>query len=427
MVALLFVVFIALIILRVPVAFALLLSSLAVIVADGLPPVLIVQKVFEGLTPFPILAIPLFYLVGLLCNSGGFTDRIMNLAGALVGGFPGGLAQVNIVASMLFAGLSGSSTADVAGIGNVIMPAMLKAGYSRPLTVAVTACSSTMGVIIPPSILMVIYGALGNVSIGMLFLGGVVPGVLLGLGQMALVYVLARRHDFGRIDRRERPPLIRAALRAALPLGVPVVIIGGTVGGIFTPTESAAVAAVFVVLVSALVIRELTPSGLATVLRDGGAFVALPLIMTATAAVFAWLLAYYEFPTTVAGLADDFGGTRVAILLFVVIVFLVVGCFLDSIPAIIMFLPVIQELGNVAGVHPVQLGVVVILTLALGLITPPYGVCLLLAAKLVNLPPQQALGMTFLFALASLGVILLAVLVPDITLLLPRLLMGEHF
>lgn len=427
MVTLLFVCFFGLILLRVPVAFALILSSLATIVVEGLPPVLVVQKVFEGLTPFPILAIPLFYLVGLLCNSGGFTERIMGLAEALVGGFRGGLAQVNIVASMMFAGLSGSSTADTAGIGSVIMPAMVRAGYSRPFTVAVTACSSTMGVIIPPSILMVIYGALGNVSIGMMFLGGVVPGVLLGLGQMTLVYVLARRHDFGRIEAAERPPLFRAARRALLPLTVPVLIIGGTVGGVFTPTESAAVAAVFVILVAALVLRELTASGLTSLLRDGGTFVALPLIMTAAAAVFAWLLAYYEFPADVVRLADAFGGTQTGVLLFVVVVFLVIGCFLDSIPAIIMFLPVIQALGEAIGVHPVQLGVVVILTLALGLITPPYGVCLLVASRLVDLPPRRAIGTTLLFALASLAVILLSVLVPDITLLLPRLLMAEHF
>ena len=197
MITLLFVSFFILFVLRIPVAFALFLSSLLVIVVGGIPPLVVIQKTFEGMTPFPILAIPLFYLVGILSNTGGFTDRIMDLARALVGGIRAGLAHVNIVASMLFAGVSGSSTADTAGIGAVLIPQMLRAVYSKPFTVAVTACSSTMGNVIPPSIMMVIYGAFGNVSIGMLFLGGFIPGLLLGLGQMAMVYYIARRYNFG--------------------------------------------------------------------------------------------------------------------------------------------------------------------------------------------------------------------------------------
>ena len=308
MIAILFAVFFGLILLRVPVAFALILSSLLVILLEGLPPNLIALRIFEGLTPFPILAIPLFYTLGLLCNSAGFTERIMVLARALVGRIRAGLAMVNIVASMLFAGISGSSTADTAGIGSVLMPQMLKAGYSRPFTVAITACSSTMGNIIPPSILMVIYGAFGNVSIGMLFLGGFIPGLLLGFGQMALVYYLARRFDFGLDDTsEERPRLWRALGTGALPMGVPLVIIGGIVGGVFTPTESAAIAIFYVLVLSTLVYRELSLRSLGRLLREGGRFVALPLIMTAAAAVFAWLLAYYRVP---ADHGRDDGGVR---------------------------------------------------------------------------------------------------------------------
>jgi tripartite ATP-independent transporter DctM subunit len=427
MIALLFAVFFGLILLRIPVAFALILSALAVILADGLPPVLIVQKVFEGLTPFPILAIPLFYLVGLLCNSSGFTERIMTLARSLVGRFRAGLAHVNIVASMLFAGLSGSSTADTAGIGSVLMPQMVKAGYDRAFTVAVTACSSTMGVVIPPSILMVIYGAMGNVSIGMLFLGGIVPGVMIGLFQMVLVYVLARRYGFGESDRIQPPPLLRSLRRGVLPLGVPLVIMGGIIGGVFTPTESAAVAVVYVLFCSLFVMRDLTLPSLWRTLKEGGVFIALPLLMTASAAVFGWLLSYYQFPNTVVGLAAEFGTTQTGVLLFVVLAFLAVGCFLDSVPAIIMFMPIVQALGGAAGIHPVQMGVVVILTLALGLVTPPYGVCLLVASRIMRLSPVEALPMTLLFGAASLLVILLAVLVPDLTLFLPRTFMSRYF
>ena len=427
MITLLFVSFFGLILLRVPVGFALILSSFLVIVAEGLTPNLIALRIFEGLTPFPILAIPLFYSLGLLCNSSGFTERIMMLARALVGGVRAGLAHVNIVASMLFAGISGSSTADTAGIGSVIMPEMVKSGYSKPFTVAVTACSSTMGNIIPPSILMVIYGAFGNVSIGMLFLGGFIPGLLLGFGQMGLVYVLARRYDFGVEDVDERPTLGRSVVKGALPLGVPVVIIGGIVGGVFTPTESAAIAIFYVLVLSAFVYRQLTVASLLRLLQDGGRFVALPLIMTAAAAVFAWLLAYYQFPETMVGLMEEFGATRYGVLAAVVFAFLILGCFLDTVPAIIMFLPIVQALGESADIHPVQMGVVVVLTGALGLVTPPYGVCLLVASRIIGIHPRRAMLMTLMFGAVSLGVIILAVLFPEITLFLPKLLMARFF
>ena len=428
MIGLLFGAFFGLILLRVPVAFALILASLLVIVVEGLPPSLIALRIFEGLTPFPILAIPLFFTLGLLCNSSGFTERIMLLARALVGRFRAGLAMVNIVASMLFAGISGSSTADTAGIGSVIMPQMLKAGYSRPFTVAITACSSTMGNIIPPSILMVIYGAFGNVSIGMLFLGGFIPGLLLGFGQMGLVYFLARRLDFGLDDMGGARPRLRTALgKGALPMGVPVVIIGGIVGGVFTPTESAAIAIFYVLLLSALVYREMSFRSLIRLLREGGRFVALPLIMTGAAAVFAWLLAYFEFPQTVVGLMEEFGASRYGVLLAVVVVFLILGTFLDTVPAIIMFLPIVQALGDSAGIQPVQMGIVVVMTGALGLITPPYGVCLLVASKIIDIRPRQAMGMTLLVGGVSLIVILLAVFVDDLTLILPRAIMPRFF
>ncbi len=428
MIIILFVSFFGLILLRVPVGFALILSSLLVIVLEGLPPNLIALRIFEGLTPFPILAIPLFYSLGLLCNSSGFTERIMLLARALVGRVRAGLAMVNIVASMLFAGISGSSTADTAGIGSVIMPQMLKAGYSPAFTVALTACSSTMGNIIPPSILMVIYGAFGNVSIGMLFLGGFIPGLLLGFGQMALVYYLARRLDFGLEDMgAEKPRFWNALGKGALPMGVPVVIIGGIVFGIVTPTESAAIAIFYVLVLSTFVYREMTFGSFIRLLREGGRFVALPLIMTAAAAVFAWLLAYFEFPQTMVGLMEEFGATRYGVLLAVVVVFLILGTFLDTVPAIIMFLPIVQALGDSVGIHPVQMGVIVVLTGALGLVTPPYGVCLLVASKIIGIHPRQAIGMTLLVGGVSLVVIMMAVLIPDITLLLPRAVMPRFF
>ena len=427
MITLLFVSFFILFFLRIPVAFALFLYSLLVIIVGGIPPLVVIQKTFEGMTPFPILAIPLFYLVGILANTGGFTDRIMTLARALVGGIRAGLAHVNIVASMLFAGVSGSSTADTAGIGAVLIPQMLRAGYSKPFTVAVTACSSTMGNIIPPSIMMVIYGAFGNVSIGMLFLGGFIPGLLLGFGQMAMVYVIARRYDFGLEDPADRPRLLPSLWRGLLPFGVPVVIIGGIVGGVFTPTESAAVALVYVLALSLFYLRELTLRSLWEQLRTAGLFVPIPLIMVATAVLFGWVLAYHEFPETMVEVADLFGATEIGVFFFVAALFLVLGCFLDVIPAVIMFLPVIQTMGDAAGIHPVHLGVVVVLTSALGLVTPPYGVCLLVASQIADVPVRRTILMTLVVGSVSVVVILLAIFIPDLTLFLPRTLMPQYF
>ena len=427
MITLLFISFFLLFILRIPVAFALFLSSLLVIVVSGIPPVVVIQKTFEGMTPFPILAIPLFYLVGILSNTGGFTERIMALARALVGGIRAGLAHVNIVASMLFAGVSGSSTADTAGIGAVLIPQMLRAGYSKPFTVAVTACSSTMGNIIPPSIMMVIYGAFGNVSIGMLFLAGFIPGLLLGLGQMVVVYFLARRYDFGLEDAADRPPLLPSLWRGLLPFGVPVLIIGGIVGGIFTPTESAAVALVYVLGLSMVYLRKLTLRSLWEQLRNAALFVPVPLLMVATAVLFGWVLAYHEFPETMVEIAGLFGVTRTGVFFFVAALFLVLGCFLDVIPAVIMFLPVIQAMGDAAGIHPVHLGIVVVLTAAFGLVTPPYGVCLLVASKIADLPVRQTIGMTLAIGSVGIIVILLVIFIPDLTLFLPRTLMPQFF
>ena len=427
MITLLFACFFGLVLLRAPVAIALLLSSFLVILVDGLPPTLVALRLFAGLMPFPILAIPLFYFLGILCNAAGFTDRIMELARLIVGRVRAGLAHVNIVASMLFAGISGSNTADTAAIGAVLIPQMLKAGYGKRFTVAVTASSSTMGNIIPPSITMVIYGAFGDVSIAMLFLGGFIPGVLIGLGQMAVVWVLARYFGFGARDVSERPPLLRTLRRGLIPLVAPFIIIGGIVGGVFTPTESAAIAILYVLTLSSIFYRELTVKSLAKLLDEGVRFIALPLLMVASAAIFAWLLAYHEFPENVADWVGAFGASRFGVLVGVVALYLIVGCFLDTIPAIIIFLPIVRVLGDAVGIHPVQMGVIVCMTLAFGSITPPYGICLLVASRIANVHPREAMAATVIFGSVGIVIIVLAMFFPEITLFLPKLFMARFF
>lgn len=424
MVGLLVISFLVLILIRVPVAFALLLSSLISIVAAGIPMTVVMQKLFEGLNSFPILAIPFFYLLGNVCNNGGITQRLLNVCYALVGHLKGGLAQVNVLVSMLFAGLSGSSTADTAGIGSILIPAMIKQGYSREFTVAITAISSTMGVIIPPSVLMVVYGSMGNVSIGALFLGGAVPGIIIGLGQMAMCSVFARKYNYPVYQKASVKEASITIIRAFPVLLIPLIIMGGVLGGIFTATESAVIASVYALALGVFIYKDIKPNQIWGLFRTTGKFIAAPLFCTSTATLFGFLITYFGVTKYVQAFASSINHPTV-ILLFVVGVFFILGMFMDSVPAIIILLPVIQELASASGIHPVHMGVIVILTLAFGLVTPPFGICLLLASSIAELKPIKAVKLTMILALPSIAVILLCIFVPDIILALPKLLMPK--
>lgn len=424
MVGLLVVSFLVLILIRVPVAFALLLSSLISIVAAGIPMTVVMQKLFEGLNSFPILAIPFFYLLGNVCNNGGITQRLLNVCYALVGHLKGGLAQVNVLVSMLFAGLSGSSTADTAGIGSILIPAMIKQGYSREFTVAITAISSTMGVIIPPSVLMVVYGSMGNVSIGALFLGGAVPGIIIGLGQMVMCSVFARKYNYPVYQKASVREASTTIIRAVPVLLIPLIIMGGVLGGVFTATESAVIASVYALVLGVFIYKDIKPNQILGLFRTTGKFIAAPLFCTSTATLFGFLITYFGVTKYVQAFASSISNPHV-ILIFVVGVFFILGMFMDSVPAIIILLPVIQELASAAGIHPVHMGVIVILTLAFGLVTPPFGICLLLASSIAEIKPLKAVKLTLILALPSIAVIFLCIFVPDIILALPRLLMPK--
>jgi tripartite ATP-independent transporter DctM subunit len=300
-VALLFVTFFVLIFLRLPVAYALTLASLLIIVQEGLRADLVVQQMFQGLNSFTLLAVPFFLLAGQLLNSGLITDRLMRLAEVTVGWIRGGLAHINIVVSMIFAGMSGSSTADTAGVGAVIIPAMYKRGFDRRFTVALTAASSTMGSIIPPSIMMVVYGAQGGVSIGGLFLAGAIPGALIGVGLMIYSYFYAVKRGLP----AEAAPSVRefaiAWKEGLLPLLVPVIIIGGVLTGKFTATESGMVATVYVLFLMFVFYRSAKLSALPRILSDAAVLYSQPLLAVAAASVFGWLLAYFQAPQMIVG------------------------------------------------------------------------------------------------------------------------------
>ncbi len=419
----LFLGFVILIILGVPIAFVLGLTSLVTIGAtEGLPLVVLVQRMFVGLNSFVLLCIPFFMLAGDIMNRAGISERLIRFSRALVGHIAGGLAHINVVVSMFFAGVSGSSTADTAGIGRILIPAMIKEGYTKAVSVAVTACSSTLGVVIPPSILMVIYGSVANVSIGGLFLGGVIPGILIGFSQMGIIYYQAVKYGYPKYERVSFKELIKAFADSFLALLTPVIIIGGIIFGVFTPTEAAVVACVYSLILGLFVYKTIRLRDLPKIFLENALLCSLILFCVATATVFGWLLAYYNIPQAVSSFLSHYTSSPFIILVFINIIFLIVGTFMDAVPAMIILIPLIHPIAMDAGINPVHLGVVVVMNLAIGLITPPYGLCLLLACTIADITVPKTLKAVLPFFIIMVGVLLVATYIPDLVLWIPRMI-----
>ena len=416
--------FLALGYLGVPVTFALIAG---VLVATTLTPVSfasMIGQLFHGIDTEALLAVPFFLLVGELMTSADVTQRMIKLSQTLVGHLRGGLAQVVTLFSMFFAGISGSSTADVAVLSRTIAPEMDREGYDRGFTAALIASASTMANLIPPSIMAVVYGATGNVSIGGLFLGGVVPGVVIGIGLMIYSYLFGpvgvkkRRAGFGEIG---------LALRgAALPLVIPVIIMGGILSGWFTPTEAGMIGAVYIMVVIIPAIRRGHLRRLPSDFAYTGMLYAIPLAAVAGASAFGWMLAYLRGPDVVAGyIVRLSGGSGPRIMFLLVALFVVIGDFVDAVPAIIIFMPIVNKLTDLGQINPLHMGVVLITTLVFGLITPPYGLSLLVAAKFVNVPFGRAMLRSLPLYVVFFVAITFAVLFPDVVLWLPKQFLPE--
>jgi C4-dicarboxylate transporter DctM subunit len=408
----------------VPVSFALMAG---VFVATAFTPVSLqsmVGQLFHGIDSETLLAVPFFLLVGELMASSDVVHRMIRLSQTLVGHLRGGLAQVVTLFSMFFAGISGSSVADVAVLSRTVAPEMDKEGYDRAFTAALIACASTMANLIPPSIMAVVYGATGNVSIGGLFLAGVVPGVLIGIGLMVYSYFWG---PVGVMKPRARFTEVAVAARgAALPLIIPVIIMGGILSGWFTPTEAGMIASVYILIVLIPVLR---PTHFKELPRDfmyAGLLYSLPLAAVAGASAFGWMVAYLRGPDMVADYITAFAGTdgRIIMLLLVVL-FVIVGDFIDAVPAIIIFMPIILKLTQVGSINPLHMGVVIITTLVFGLITPPYGLSLLVASKYVGVGFGRALVRSFPLYIVFLLTITFCVFFPDVVLWLPKMLLPE--
>lgn len=411
--------FVVLALLRVPIAFALLGASLILfLLEDRLNPWTMTQNLYAGIDSFVLLAVPFFVLAGNLMNEAKATDRLIRLAYAIVGAFRGGLGMVNVAVSMVFAGISGSSTADTAGVGTVLIPQMRKRGYSAEFSVAVTAASSVMGSIIPPSILMIVWGALTNTSIGALFLGGVIPGAMIGFGMMGLVYVTARRENYPREERISLREVGRAFWESLLAIGVPLLVIGGIVLGYVTATEASVLAVLYALVLGLLVYRTIRVRDLPRIFRDSARLASLSLFALAAASVFAYLLGFYRIPFA---LQNVVGGLSPFLLLPVIaLLWLAIGTFMDALPAMAIMIPVFEPAVIATGLDPVHYGVVSIVALSVGLITPPYGLCLLLASAIAGIPVTRPLKSITPFMVLLVIIVLLIVFVPPLVLWLPE-------
>jgi tripartite ATP-independent transporter DctM subunit len=422
--AILFTGFGLLVLLRVPVAFALGLACIPVFFIDPrLTPFVLLAEMFKSYNAFVLLAVPFFLLAANLMNSAGITDRLVRLSQAMVGHLPGGLGHINVTVSMLFAGISGSSTADAAGIGSLLIPQMKKQGYDTSFSVAITACSSVMGVIIPPSILMIVWGGLMSVSIGGLFLAGVVPGLLIALSMMATVYVYARIYGYPIYARSSLRGLVGAFGHAFLALMTPLIIIGGIVGGFFTPTEASVIAVLYSLLLGVFVYRSIGPRELPKVLYNSARFAAISLFCVGTASAYGWALAYFQIPRALVAEIEAMGLGLYGTGIMVAVAFLIIGMFIDAIPAIIILGTVLFPVTQAVDMHPIHFAIIGVVSLAFGLVTPPYGLCLLIACAIGEIKVIQALRDVAIILLPMLGVLLLVILLPDLILALPRLVM----
>jgi tripartite ATP-independent transporter DctM subunit len=424
--AVLFGIFFLLLVLRVPVAAALGLACLPMLFMEKqLSMMLLVQETFNAYNSFILLAVPFFLLTANLMNIGGITDRLVRLSRALVGRMPGSLAQVNIVLSIFFAGISGSSTADAASQGKIFIDAQTKEGYDLSFSVAITAVSAVMAVIIPPSILMIVWGGVLTTSIGALFLAGIIPGLLIGLVQMATVHVYAKRRGYPTYASSGIGEVM-AALWVSIPaLLTPFIIIGGKIFGWFTATESAAIAVIYAAVLSVFVYREMNLKGLYSALLDTGRLAGVTLFCVGTASAFGWMMAYYQIPQSLLSNILSWGMGPVQAGFFIAFVFLAVGCFLDAIPAIIIVGAILQPLAKAVGMDPVHFAMIGIVSLAFGLVTPPYGLCLMISCSIANVRMGDVLKDVMIMLMPMMGVLVLVIIWPQVSLFLPGLVSPE--
>ncbi len=421
LILLLFACFFLLLALRVPIAFSLGIVSLGFLIARGEVLLAVSQRMSAAADSFPLLAIPFYILMGKLVNEAGLTDKIFGFAQALVGHIRGGLAHVNILNSMIFAGMSGAAVADVGGMGAMEIKAMVDNGYDVDFSAAVTAASSTIAPIIPPSIAMVVYGVLASTSVGALFLGGVIPGVLMGLFMMAYSYVMAVRRNYPLQPRANLRELWRAFLLSIPGLLTPTILLGGIGLGIFTPTEAAVVAVFYTLFLGVLVYRRLGAGDLLRMLRETVDMTGVVVFVMTTASLFAWIMAREQVPQRFAEFILSTTSSPAVVLLLINILGLIMGCFFDGISILVIVVPIFLPILDRLGIDRVHFGVLFVLNTVIGLITPPVGVVLYATVEVAKISFERVVRATLPFLWPMVAALIVVTYVPQVVLVLPRL------
>lgn len=417
--------FALLLILRIPITFSLVFSAIVTSLYLHVPLLATVQRMVQGVNSFSLLAIPFFILAGEIMGAGGISRRIILFSNILIGRVRGGLAQVNVLASMFFGGISGSAVADVSSIGTMLIPMMKEKGYDDDYSVAVTVSSACQGIIIPPSHNMVIFSlAAGGVSVGRMFLGGILPGILLGVFLMIISYIIAVKRNYPKEAKVSLKDALRITRDAVLGLFTAVIIIGGVISGAFTATESAAVACLWAFIVTFFIYREIPLSRMGRILYSSLKTLAMVMSLIAAASAFGWLMAYLKIPALATQALLSISHNRVVLLLLINVLLLLLGCIMDMAPLILITTPILfPVVVNTLGMDPVQFGIMMMLNLGIGLCTPPVGSALFVGCAVAKLPIEKATKGLLPFYLFMIMNLLLITFVPIVSLWIPNLVM----
>lgn len=407
--------------LNVPVAWAMIISSvLALLVDASMPMVIVAQRLWGGLESFPLLAIPLFVFAGNLMNIGGGAERIFAFCMSVIGHVKGGLAYVNVLSSIIFAGMSGAATADAAGLGQIEIEAMIKDGYTPEYSAAITAASSIIGPIIPPSIPFVIYGVMAQVSIGSLFLAGILPGLIIGIILMLMIYIPLRKSDMKVRPRSSKRQILHSFKESFWALLAPVIILGGIFSGVFTPTEAGAAASLYA-LILGFIYRQIKLKDVPRLLSETLLTTAQVTFTVAAAGLFGWVLTRYSFPTAVTELLLSFTTNKYVALLLINVALLVLGCFIDATALLIMMTPVLIPIANTFGISLVHMGLIVVICCMIGINTPPVGICLYIVSDIAKAPMMKVAKKMVPFYVAYIISLFFVSAFPQLSLFLPNL------
>ena len=418
MVAMMFIIFLVLLLIGVPIAFSLGLSSLFYLFTNNIPLTVISQKFYSGMDSFTLLCI----LAGALMNGGGITRRILNFCNSFLGHFRGSLALVNIVASMVFAGISGTAIADVCSLGSMLIPAMVDDGYDGDFSVAVTAASSVVGPIIPPSVPMVIAGSCVSISVGKMFQAGIIPGILLGMALCIPTYIISVKRNYPRHDRAGWKVRLETTKDAIWAMLMPVILLGGILSGVFTPTEASIVTCVYALVVGVFVYKEIQITDVPRIVWENIRACASIIVLIGLANVFAYILTAERIPQMVANSILSITDNRIVVILLINVVLLFVGMFMESLAAILITFPVLLPVATAVGMEPVHFALMAILNLMLGLTTPPVGMCVCTGAQIGKISAFKAFKATIPFLATSLIVLMLVSFIPQLTLWIPSIL-----